>query len=132
MTFTSSRPFMPHQARTQRLAPSHALSLPVGQLVRLDPAPRRISQGVEDTASPFLWRIDESFDSAALRATISNITTGHQVALYARHLEDLIEVPGAGVNDAKFTLHLRVQVVFEDGDVRLEPVHHETNLGTHT
>lgn len=107
--------------RSADLADVAALALPVGQFVRLDPAPRRIWRGEEGSPSPYLWRIDEPFDPATQRAMISNITTGHLLPLHRRHVEDVTEVPGAGCNDAKFTLHLRLQVVFEDGQVRLEP-----------
>lgn len=107
------------------------LTLPVGQLVRLDPAPRRVWRGKEESRSPYLWRIDEPFDPATQLARISNITTSHMVPLHRRHVEDVTEVPGAGGNDAKFTLHLRVQVVFEDGQVRLEPRAAVRNRGDH-
>jgi len=108
--------------RSADLADVGAMALPVGSLVQLDPLPLRILKGQQLEPQPkFLWRIDAPFDPATQLTSIYSISTGHRVPLHRRHVEDVIEVPGASGSDAKFIAYLRVQVVFDDGQVRLEP-----------
>lgn len=98
------------------------LSLPEGALVQLDPLPKRFWRGVRQAdQSEFFWRI-EPYDPATRMTTIYNITTGHHVPLHSTHVRGMTAIPGSvhNGNGPEHTLHLRVQLVFEDGHVRVE------------
>lgn len=103
---------------------STPLGLPEGALVQLDPLPKRFWRGArQPDQSEFFWRV-EPYDAEKRMTTIYNISTSHRVPLHSTHVRGVTAIPGAvpNGNGPQFTLHLRLQLVFEDGRVRLELV----------
>lgn len=94
------------------------------KLVQLDPKPKRrwssdtrrgMSAGApEEDESPYLWFVD-GYDTKTRQLKIRNITTGHELQIKGADVIDVTPIDGAGINDPKFRLSLRRQLVFVEG-----------------
>ena len=93
-----------------------------GNRVRLRPLPRRIWQGNDQEPRDDVWFITK-VDPARGSIGVSNPSTGHFLTLYAAHIKGLIPDSIQDAQDGKnWILEMSVQMVFEDGHVRLEPM----------
>jgi transcriptional regulator with XRE-family HTH domain len=89
-------------------------------IVRLDPLPRRIWRGTEEARQNHLWWV-QRVEPDKGEVVVSNEVTGHFLRLfYPAHLWSVDPVGPTTSERAQFVLKLGVQVVFEDGHVRLE------------
>jgi len=93
-----------------------------GHRLRLRPLPRRIWQGQEQEPRDDVWVVTQ-VNKLRGSVGISNPATGHFLTLYAAHtkefIPDSVQDANGGTN---WILNMSVQMVFQDGHVRLEPM----------
>lgn len=99
-------------------------SFPVDvQRVRLRPLPKRVWSGQEQEKVDDVWLVS-NVDQKKGSVSVRNIRTDHFLVFYEAHIKTLIEDPQSNTKNQlrNGILELSVQVVFEDGDARLEPL----------
>lgn len=91
--------------------------------VRLRPLPTRIWQGSDQGPSDDVWVLSIT-DRVRGSMEIMNPRTGHFMALHSSHVKNLVrDTVSDRPNGPKHgILSLNVQIAFEDGEVRLEPL----------
>jgi len=92
--------------------------------VRVRPLPRRILEGDEQDKIDDVWVLSIT-DRPQGTMEIMNPRTGHYLVLHRSHVKAFIRDPARETSNGPKhgLLDLTVQVVFEDGQVRLEPLH---------
>lgn len=88
------------------------------QKFRLRPLPVRIWRGQRQEPADYRWWLQET-ESTQGRIVIQNEVTGHQLPLYPVHIRNVAPDVAAGNADGEALIELAIQLVFEDGRLRM-------------
>lgn len=93
--------------------------LPKGvQKFRLRPLPIRIWRGQRQEPADYRWWLQER-ESTQGRIVIQNEVTGHQLPIYPMHIRNVASDVASGNEDGEALIELAIQLVFEDGRLRM-------------